>query len=131
MIANHYVYDQNDGSITFALLGKIRHAVANAGAGIVVSMDTPRVVDSNYHYHKDGAIVDRPVITIPDVASGGGLVVVGGVQAGVDIYIDGEVAGVSDGEALELTFDLDGEYEVEISPPFPYVPIKQTIKVTS
>jgi hypothetical protein len=129
LIANHYVYDQNDGKILFTLSGKRRHAEANAGVGVVVSVDAPRVIDGSKHYHKDGGLVDRPTITIPDETTVGIPVVVDAVPADVDIYINGEVAGVSDGTALELTFDLDGEYEVAIDLPFPWVPIKTTIKV--
>ena len=112
MIVNHYSYGKLTGKILSTTDGKRRHAETNAGAGIVVTLDPPRDVDFAKHYHKDGAIADRPVVVIPDAASVGVPAIADGVPSGVDIIINGEAAGVSDGSALELTFDLDGEYVV-------------------
>ena len=81
-------------------------------------------------YIADGKLINRPTIDIPDAASVGVPVMLGHIPSHSVILINGEPVGVTDGTDLELTFDLDGEYKVAIDLPFPWVPIKQTIKVS-
>lgn len=81
-------------------------------------------------YVADGAIVDRPIIEIPEVGFVGVAVVVQGVPADVDIKVDKTVVATSDGTALELEFGLDGEFEIEITPPFPYQCSTRKIRIS-
>ena len=122
-----YSFDAATGEILSVTTGKLDGVWLNHAGGVAV--DTHGFVDSDKHYHKDGAIADRPVIAIPDMGSVGVPVMLGHIPSHSRILINDDPVGVTDGTDLELTFDLDGEYEVAIDLPFPWVPIKTTITV--
>ncbi len=130
MIASHYVYDTDTGRILLTHRGKRHQIEHNMKSGSLVDLVVPRNIEAAKHYHKNGAIADRPVIEVPESAMVDVAIGVSGVPSGVDIIINGAVVGVSDGTDTELMFDLDGEYEIEVKPPFPYIPVKTKITVT-
>lgn len=121
------VYDKITGEI-------IRTGVSpNAAKAAKQSRDGKAVLLRRVKFSQyivNGKAVDRPTITIPDAASAGAPVMLGHIPSHSVIAVNGDPVGVTDGTDLELTFDLDGEYEVSIDLPFPWVPIKQTIKVS-
>ena len=130
MRGTRYIYTEIDGKIQAVMMGNLDMVKQNHRDGVVVDLPEPMEISSMTHYHKGDAIADRPVLVIPDVASINVPISIEGVPADVDIKVNNEVVGISDGSVVELMFDLDGEYEVSILPQFPYVPAKTTIKVS-
>lgn len=128
MKGTQYSHDPTTGEILSIVAGNLVSTSSNH-RGVIVNVDDLVSINPDKHYHNDGAIVDRPVVTTPDEATVAEVVSIAGVPSGVDVVIDGEVVGVSDGTSVELTFDLDGEYEIEIVPPFPFIPLKKILKV--
>ena len=82
-------------------------------------------------YVVDGEVIDRPTISMEaNISTSINTPInLGHIPSHSVILVNGEPVGVTDGTDLELSFDLDGEYEVAIDLPFPWVPIKTTVKV--
>lgn len=131
MIANHYVYDGVTGEILRICQGNLRHVEQNANGGIVVSLKKPIYIKHETHYHKNGKIVDRPIITIPMAAKAGMAATVRGAPKGAKIDSGGMGVATRKGSDLELLFDAEGDYEVTITPEFPYAIAKAVIVVSS
>jgi len=79
----------------------------------------------------DGALVQRPEIDLPEAVSLAinEVLTIGNAPAGVEVLVDGSLIGLTDGFALDVSFELDGVYALEIRAPFPYQPAKSRVTV--
>lgn len=88
-------------------------------------------MSSDTHYVKDGELLARPPSPLQCVrtsiaADDKDTVVLAGVTAEWDIYVDGLLMGKSN-EALEFTSAIVHDYEIVGVGPWPYLPFKHTV----
>jgi len=130
MLATRYSYDEASGQILSVMTGRLHGIASNHGGGLIVDLEIAKEIDDEKHYHKNGSLKDRPSISLPDTAVMGEAIVVPAIPVGSNIEVDKVVIGTGDGTDLELVFELDGDYEIKISPPFPYVVAATILTVT-
>lgn len=129
-----YIYNPETGKIVTAGRASQETVLANVKPGFLavtgLSADPNPV--AQFHNVVTGKLEDRPAIGIPSALSGrvGESVMFRGIPTASVIYIDDAEVGVMDAGdgVLELVFNLDGKYFVNIAPPWPY--IEATAEIT-
>ena len=131
---NFYAFAPETGEIKVTGFADTKQMLANVGENTPVVLTQSTEVDSDKHFQnlETDELELRPDLGLPEVASGAiaEILDLGFVPSGAEIKIDGVSNGIADGSNVELSFSLDGEYEIEIDPPFPRLKAKIVVTVS-
>lgn len=131
---NFYAFAPETGEIKVTGFADTKQMLANVGGNTPVVLTQSTDVDSDKHFQnlEKDELELRPDLGFPEVASVAiaEILDLGSLPSGADIKIDGVSNGIADGSIVELSFSLDGEYEIEIGPPFPWLKAKIVVTVS-